>query len=111
MITRQLHKELMYIAGNLPAVVTNTHEKQIIDAEEYFEMFEKQPAKEDIIPKGPHKGKVMIEYPVQVASNHYRRLRRAYIKNGQPGVIAYIKNGQPGVIAYIKKVKALEHVQ
>jgi hypothetical protein len=100
-VSNQLHKELLYIASQLPVVMDWSHEKHIVSMEEAKEQYPDRKDSEFLVfNKGKHKGKVLITFPVQVASNHYRRMKKAYLKSGQPGVIEYIK-----------KVKALEQEQ
>lgn len=77
-------------AKGLPVIMTQTHEKHIITQDEYKEQFEHLAPQEAIIPKGPHKGKVMITQPVQVYWNHVRRLRSAWLKSGYDGVVQYV---------------------
>lgn len=97
----QIKKELMYIASNLPVVLEAKVERHILTKEEAIEQFpETDPAKFAYIQKGPNIGRVVATMPVQVACNHYRRLRRIYRKSGQPGVIKYIQ-----------KIKQLEKEQ
>ncbi|MEI8142834.1 MAG: hypothetical protein WCG90_08210 [Chitinophagia bacterium] len=91
----QLKKELMLIASNLPVVMQAKTERHILTKEEAIEQFpETDPTTFIYIPKGPNAGKVIATYPVQLACNHYRRLKKAYFTDGQKGVIAYIKKIQ-----------------
>ena len=97
----QLKKDLMYIASRLPVVLEAKVERDILTKEEAIEQFpETDPKKFAYIQKGPNMGKVVATMPVQVACNHYRRMRRIFKKQGQPGVIQYIQ-----------KIKQLEKEQ
>lgn len=101
MISAQIHKELMYIASNLPLVMDWSCEYHIVTMEEAKEHYPETPEKDfAVIKKGPNKDKVVVNFPVQIAVNHYRRMKKAFQKSGQPGVIDYIQ-----------KVKALEKEQ
>ena len=77
-------------AKGLPVIMTQTHEKHIITQDEYQEMFEHFAPQESVIPKGPHKGKILITQPVQVYWNHVRRLKKAWLKSGYDGVVQYV---------------------
>lgn len=97
----QLKKELMYIASNLPVVLESKIERHILTKEEAIEQFpETDHKKFAYIQTGPNAGRVVATMPVQIACNHYRRLKRIYSKHGQPGVIQYIQ-----------KIKQLEKEQ
>ena len=91
-ITPEVTEKLMYIAGKLPIVMEGTVEYHFLSLEEAKEMYPDIDIKP--IPAGPLKGKVRVPMPVSIAQNHYRRLKKTYQKDGQPGVINYIKRVQ-----------------
>lgn len=67
----------------LPLVMVKSHEKQILTKEELEEMG--YVGAEEIEP-----GKYLYKAPVMVAQNHYRCMKRTFLKHGQPGLMAYI---------------------
>lgn len=91
----QLKKELLHIASNLPVVLESKVERHILTKEEaLIEFPETDPKTFAFIQRGPNAGKVVATMPVQLACNHYRRLKKAYSQSGEAGVIAYIKKIQ-----------------
>lgn len=87
----QLKKELMFIASNLPVVLEAKVERHILTKDEAIEQFpETDPETFAFIQRGPNAGKVVATMPVQLACNHYRRLKKAYYTGGEPAVMAYI---------------------
>lgn len=103
MISAQIHKELMYIASQLPIVMDWSCEYHIVTMDEAKEHYPETPEKDfAVIKKGPNKDKVVVNFPVQIAVNHYRRMKKAFVKKGQPGVIDYIQK--------VKKLE-LEHAE
>ncbi|HXS55738.1 MAG TPA: hypothetical protein VN726_06415 [Hanamia sp.] len=86
-------KDLRDIAAAMPMVIQNTHEKHLYTQEELEEWgyvdAEKLPD-----------GKYLYKYPVQIAINHYRALKKAWRKSGFNGCMAYVK-----------KVKSLPNMQ
>lgn len=91
----QLKKELVLIASNLPVVMQAKVERHILTKEEAIVQFpETDPETFVYIQSGANAGKVVATYPVQLACNHYRRLKKAYFTGGQKEVIAYIKKIQ-----------------
>jgi hypothetical protein len=82
-LSAQTLKDLRGIAERMPLVLRNTHEKHIHTQEELEEWgyvdAEKLPD-----------GKYIYKYPVQIALNHYRSLKKAWRKNGFKGACDYI---------------------
>lgn len=91
-ITAEVSEKLMYIASKLPTVMEGSVEYHFISLDEAKEMYPDIELK--AIPAGPLKGKVRVPMPVSIAQNHYRRLRKRYMKHGEPGVVDYIKSVQ-----------------
>lgn len=86
-ITPEIKAGLQIIAGNLPVVMEETHEVHIMTGRELKEI--------DIVKDA--EGKDLVDnkkydwpFPVQVAWNHYRRMKSAYKKHGEPGIMDYI---------------------
>lgn len=75
--------QLNHLAGMLPLVMVNTHEKHIYTKEELDDMgwvgAEKM---ED--------GKYLVKMPVQIAKNHFRCMKRRFLRGGSKAVSAYI---------------------
>lgn len=87
MIPKSKQRILREYAAKLPTVLHNTHEVHIYTGQELIDM-------EEVPPKGQHfdpERKYLYKYPVQLASNHYRRLKKAYLKNGDDGIVDYLK--------------------
>lgn len=83
----ELLQALRIIASKLPMVNCETRERHLMLGKEILEL---ETVKEiDGKPINPEKHYLMI-YPVFIISNHYRRLKRAWIKNGREGVQHYI---------------------
>lgn len=87
MIPKSKQKILREYAAKLPDVLHNTHEVHIYSGQELIDMEEEPPKGQIFDPEE----KYLYKYPVQLASNHYRRLKKAYIKNGDDGVVGYLK--------------------
>jgi hypothetical protein len=91
-LSQQTLKDLRDIAAAMPMVIQNTHEKHIYTQEELEEWgyvdAEKLP-----------NGKYLYKYPVQIAINHYRALKKAWKKGG----FEHCKR-------YIQKIKALPNL-
>jgi hypothetical protein len=79
----ETQKQLRELAKGMPIVIRNTHEKHIYTKEELDEWgyvdAEKLPD-----------GRYLFNYPVQIAVNHYRALKKAWQKNGFKGASDYI---------------------
>lgn len=87
-VTPKIKKELQLIATRLPTVMNETKEFHWVTGRELKEMD---------IEKDEH-GKPVVDdlkykwsFPVQLASNHYRILKKVYEKGGEPAVIKYIR--------------------
>lgn len=89
----QIKKELLYIAHKLPIVMEWHKERHICTIEEAIEHLPENDPKEftPMAKKGPFADKYLINLPVMVYANHYRRLKKAYAKGGEPAVMAYIQ--------------------
>lgn len=89
----QIKKELLYIAHKLPIVMEWHKERHICTMAEAVEHYPESDLSElkPIAKKGPFADKYLINLPVMVYANHYRRLKKAYAKGGQPAVMDYIQ--------------------
>ena len=88
-LTKDIQHFLLSLAAKMPVVIVSTHEKHIMTNDELVEMgYVGAEKMED--------GKYLYKAPVQMHKNHYRALKKAYIKKGAVGC------GQ-----YIDKIKAL----
>ena len=78
---------LQKYADTLPCVMHQTHEVHRLTGAEILEMGYEEYNGEKLIPAK------IYEYmmPVQVAANHFNRLKRAWLKDGQDGLTAYFK--------------------
>lgn len=90
-LTKAEEKLLRDYAAQMPIVMDETIEKHIMTGAEIMEM-----GHVDIV-DGIYKNvklepekKYMYDMPVQLASNHYRRLKLAWFKDGEKGISAYI---------------------
>ena len=81
----KIRNELRQIAASMPIVMRHTSEKQIMTGEELLqdEIYEVEGEKVD-----PAKTYV-FHAPVQIAINHYRKLKKMYKKHGIPGIKMY----------------------
>jgi hypothetical protein len=78
------HDQLTFLSGKLPLVMVNTHEKHIMTKAELEEMgYVGAEKMED--------GRYMYKAPVMVAQNHYRCMRRAFLRGGTEAVGKYIE--------------------
>lgn len=93
-LTKEDEKLLRDYAKLLPVIMETSHEDHKMTGAEMIEMGYVLEEGEVIIPEG----KYIYKYPVMMAVNHYRRLKRAWLKEGEPGILAYLK----GVAATIK---------
>lgn len=71
----------------LPVILSNTHEKHILSGAEIIELgtIEKIDGKAIV-----HERKYVMPMPVQLYWNHFRRLKKAYSKEGYIGVKRYV---------------------
>lgn len=77
---------LRVFASDLPLVMNQTMEIHIYTGAEINEMEDgENAAKLDPEQLYPY------NMPVQIARNHYRQLKRAWLKHGQDGLTAYLK--------------------
>lgn len=82
-LTKDTQHFLLSLAAKMPIVLTSTHEKHIMTNEELIEMgYVGAEKMED--------GKYLYKAPVQISKNHYRALKKAYLKNGAAGCSKYI---------------------
>jgi hypothetical protein len=79
----ETQKQLRDLAKQMPLVIRNTHEKHIYTKEELDEWGYANAHK---LPDGTY----VYNYPVQIAVNHYRALKKAWKKNGLKGASDYI---------------------
>lgn len=84
-------KILVAIANKLP-IVTEWHtERHIVDETEFIDRYQGGEVEFKPFTKGPLKGKMIMNVPVLIYANHYRRLKKAYLKQGEPAIFAYIQ--------------------
>jgi len=77
---------LRVFAKDLPTIMNQTNEVHIYTGAELVEM--------ELVEKGVKvEPEELYPYnmPVQIASNHYRQLKRAWLKHGQDGLTCYLK--------------------
>lgn len=79
-------KLLREYADHLPVVMIETYEVHKMTGAELIEMGYVVMDGKEINPEK----KYNYNAPVQIAANHYRRLKRAWIKDGEAGVSKYI---------------------
>jgi hypothetical protein len=82
---QQFH--LRGIAKQLPVILTDTHEKHLVKGKDILEW--NTITEIDGQPIDPDK-EYLWHYPVQMYHNHYRRLKRAYIKEDMKGIYDYL---------------------
>ena len=82
-ITPFVVSKLRLMASQLPMVMTESHEKHIMTKAELEEMGY---VGAEEMPDGTYTYKA----PVQMAANHFRRLRKAYQKYGLAGCKDYV---------------------
>jgi hypothetical protein len=96
-LTKAVQKQLKVWADKLPIVMYTTHEWHYLKGHEVLDMFESTGAdtiegidipKTDIVPDGTYR----YPFPVQIAINHYRKLKKAWLKSGSEGVKKYVDN-------------------
>lgn len=82
-IDDRTREQILFLAKGLPLTFVNTHEYHIMTKEELDEMgyVGAQKLKD---------GRYRYKAPVQLAMNHYRRMCRAYQRDGYEGVEAHI---------------------
>jgi len=82
-IDKQTHEQILFLAKRLPLVMVQTHEVHIYTKEELEEI--------GWVGASTFKdGKYVVQMPVQLAKNHYRCMRRRFIKHGSEGISKYI---------------------
>jgi len=86
-LTRDDEKALRLFVADLPTVMNETSEVHIVTGKELIEIGEVLPDGGKIDPEK----KYPYRMPVKIASNHYRQIKRAYLKNGQAGITAYLQ--------------------
>lgn len=86
-LTNEEKRALQHLAQQLPVFLDNTHEKRIIAGSEILSWG--TVAEIDGQPIDPDK-KYVWNYPVQLYNNHYRRMKKAYLKHGTPGISKYL---------------------
>ena len=100
-ISKEDERLLREYAGKLPVIMYNTHEVHIVEGSELIELNYDDPKDGKI----KADKKYFVNMPVQIAANHYRRLKKAWLKDGQKGLQAYLNN-----IASIIKQNQAKHV-
>jgi hypothetical protein len=83
MLTKDIQHFLLSLAAKMPTVMVATHEKHIMTNEELAEMgYVGSEKMKD--------GKYLYKAPVHISKNHYRALKKAYLKSGAAGCGKYI---------------------
>lgn len=86
-LSKKIEAGLQLIAGNLPVVMEETKEYHFLKGSELKEMeIFKDDKGNDIVDEKEYRW----AFPVQIAWNHYRKLRKAFKHGGEPEVIQYI---------------------
>lgn len=75
-------------ADMLPTVMHATHEVHIMTGQQLLEMGYVEREGRKIDPKEDYR----YNQPVQIAANHFRRMKSAWYANGEAGVMAYIES-------------------
>lgn len=70
----------------MPVIMNQTHEVHRMTGEELIEMGYAERDGEKINPKKTY----LYNAPVLMAANHYRRLKRAWLRDGEAGIKAYL---------------------
>lgn len=83
----QINNIISQLAGQLPIVWEHTHEDHFVDGAELIEQGQYELSDGTKVVAGITYKQAM---PVMIAKNHERRLRKAYQKNGNEGLIKYI---------------------
>ena len=82
-IDKTTKEQLLYLAQNMPLVMVATHEEHWYTKAELEEM--------GWVGATEFKdGLYKVKMPVQVAKNHYRCMRRRFMRHGTAGVSRYI---------------------
>lgn len=87
-ISKQEEELLKSIASKMPIVFHNTHEVHYMTGAEILEYGHVVKEGEQLDPEK----KYAYNMPVQLAANHYRRLKHALQANGKKGVEAYMNH-------------------
>jgi hypothetical protein len=82
-IDKQTKSQLIELSNRLPLVWVSSHEKQILTKDELEEIG--YVGAEEFEP-----GKFIYKSPVQIAKNHFRAMRKAYLNYGVKGIEHYI---------------------
>jgi hypothetical protein len=85
-LSKDDEKTLRIFASDLPMVMNATMETHVYTGAELIEM--------ELVEKGVKVDPDQLypyNMPVQIASNHYRQLKRAWLKHGQDGLTCYLK--------------------
>lgn len=88
-------KAIKSMAKNMPLIMTQTHEKQLLKGSEILEWGTVNEI--DGKPIDPNK-LYLYHSPLQLARNHGRRFKKAWLKDGQEGIRAYMN----GVLDIVK---------
>ena len=86
-LTKEDQIILKEYAAILPVVMTSTHELHVYTGQELIDMGEDAPEGKTLDPEK----KYPYRWPVQIAFNHYRILKRAWLKEGEAGLTKYLK--------------------
>jgi hypothetical protein len=85
--TRQDHEDLTSYVEKMPVIMTQTHEVHRLTGAELQDMGYVEWKGFKIDPEETY----LYNAPVLVAANHYRRLKRAWVKHGYSGVEFYLR--------------------
>lgn len=108
MYTKTFTKEdehiLQIYCKKLPIIQTQTHEVHLLTGKELQEMGYVEHEGQVIDPEKTYR----YNAPVLLAANHYRRLKRAWMRNGQVGIENYLREVKKAVDLH--KQQTAEHV-
>ena len=89
-------KAIKNLANRLPVIMNQTHEEHFVSGSEILSW---GTIKEiDGKPIDPGK-KYIFNYPVEIAQNNRRGMKRAYLKNGEAGISHFLK----GIYSTVKE--------
>lgn len=96
-LSKQDEKILRAYVSQMPVITIDTCETHIMTGQELKEIgyVEKEPLKNDV--------KYKYKYPVIIAANHYRRLKKAWLKDGEAGLKKYLEGVKEAIDNYKKE--------
>lgn len=81
-------KAIKNLAANIPLINESTHENHLVLGSEILEWGTITEIDGKLI--DPEK-KYMYQFPVNIVQNNRRRMKRAYLKNGEAGIRHYLQ--------------------